>query len=114
VWALATTFYKNIIFVKCCNWIGNQKLQEGWRAEQNKKQGVFAFSAKNWVLFCGGLFLLFLWILPSIEHRIHNHSVFCDFVNNQEWKAFYKSFPIGFSLLWKVFWIRCNPVKISL
>lgn len=29
------------------------KTIEVWRAEQNKRQGVFAFSAKNWVLFCG-------------------------------------------------------------
>ena len=29
-----------------------------WRAEQNKRQRVFAFSAKNWVLFCGDFFSL--------------------------------------------------------
>jgi len=32
------------------------KTIEVWRAEQNKRQGVFAFSAKNWVLFCGDCF----------------------------------------------------------
>jgi len=28
------------------------KTIEVWQAEQNKRQRIFAFSAKNWLLFC--------------------------------------------------------------
>jgi len=30
-----------------------EKITEGQAVEQNKIQGLFAFSAKNWILFCG-------------------------------------------------------------
>jgi len=34
--------------------LGSQKLQERWRAEQTKRQRIFAF-ATNWVLVCGDI-----------------------------------------------------------
>jgi len=40
--------------VMCCVWVGSQKLQERWRAEQTKRQRIFAFTT-NWVLVCGEL-----------------------------------------------------------
>lgn len=36
----------------CCVRVGSQKLHERWRAEQTKRQGIFAI-ATNWVLVCG-------------------------------------------------------------
>lgn len=36
------------------------KNTEGMEGEQNKRQRGFAFSAKNWVLFCGALGLGFM------------------------------------------------------
>jgi hypothetical protein len=42
----------------CCICVGYKKCDlkiiEVWQAEQNKRQRIFAFSAKNWVLFCVG------------------------------------------------------------
>jgi hypothetical protein len=35
---------------------GHKNLHRRLRTEQNKKQRIFAFSAKNWVLVCGELF----------------------------------------------------------
>jgi len=48
----------------CCIWSGCKKCDlkttRRWRAEQHKTQGLFAFSAKIWVLSCGDWSVTFL------------------------------------------------------
>lgn len=64
-----STLFKQLNFLKkamCRMCAGYKKYDvktiEVWRAEQNKRQGVFALSAKNWVLFCGDCFRI---VVPS-------------------------------------------------
>ena len=54
----------------CCVRVGNQKLQVRWRAEQNKRQRVFAFSQKT-----GFYFVRNLLVYPFNEIRKFNNRI---------------------------------------
>jgi len=57
----------------CCICVGYKKCDvktiEVWQAEQNKRQRIFAFSAKNWVLFCVGFCVVIGFSLRAFEER---------------------------------------------